>query len=123
MMASHAFAPLPAAALFPIGPALSAITRAPRAELEFLIERAIERLDAIDGDTDIEPNGDELDGGNGEDDFGPHNNILLGVGCPIADPDCSVDDFGCDDENDDREEEEPLAPDYGINQTVRSGGI
>jgi len=47
----------------------------------------------MDPDTDLEPNGDELDGGNGEDDFGVVSNWLLGPGCPIADPD----ELGCTD--------------------------
>jgi hypothetical protein len=41
-------------------------------------------MDAIAGDPDVEPNGDELDGDGGEDDFMEHPGDL--PGCPIADP-------------------------------------
>ncbi|MBB3990856.1 hypothetical protein [Croceicoccus naphthovorans] len=59
----------------------------------------LERLDQLDGDSDVEPNGDELDGNLGEDDFCPHRPGMWGggVGCPISDP------GGC--EHDGREEE------------------
>lgn len=68
--------------------ALSVIPTLPRAVLARLVARAIERLDEIDGDPDLEPNGDEEDGSAAEDDFmyqGGH-----GPGCDIADP------GGCD---------------------------
>ena len=65
--------------------ALSVIPSLPRAVLERLVQRAIERLDDMDGDPDTEPNGDEQDGSlHAEDEF-----MLLysdGPGCPISDP-------------------------------------
>ncbi len=147
-----------------------------------------ERLDLVDGDLDLSPDGDELDGTGAEDDFVDHsyswraepgcpisdpdacsaaddnvcgaddgapgdaedeedddpaekddhseeddpagqcdedgiNTVFLGrwnegPGCTISDPDAAADDQGCDDINDDREEEESLVPDYGIDQTA-----
>ena len=51
----------------------------------------------MDGDPDVELNGDELDGTRGEDDFCDHNANWLGQpGCPVSDPDCAVDDMACD---------------------------
>ncbi|WP_230280719.1 hypothetical protein [Croceicoccus sp. Ery15] len=45
-------------------------------------------LDRVDGDPDIEPNGDEQDGNLSEDDFCIHRPGMWGggPGCPIADP-------------------------------------
>jgi len=80
-------------------------------------EIILRRLDDIDGDPDLSPDGDELDGTAAEDDFYPHSNWRAEPGCPISDPDMAVDDEGCDDINDDREEEYPRTPDYGIDQT------
>ena len=56
----------------------------------------IERLDLIDGDPDIELNGDETDHDRAEDCFTIGKNDGSGPGCIIADPDCAVDDTGCD---------------------------
>lgn len=50
-----------------------AIPRLTRNELEAVTERLIEHLDTLDPDPDVEPNGDELDGTVGEDDFYPHS--------------------------------------------------
>ena len=59
------------------------------------IEGLIAFLDELGGDPDTEPNGDELDGTAGEDDFYPHSNWLAQPGCPISDPDvCSAGDHG-----------------------------
>lgn len=66
--------------------ALSLIPSLPRPALERLVQQMIDRLDDMDPESDLELNGDELDGGNGEDDFGVLPNWLLGPGCPIADP-------------------------------------
>lgn len=66
--------------------ALSIIPSLPRAQLERLAQQIIDRLDDMDGDTDVEANGDEQGGSMGEDDFGQPPNSLLGPGCPIADP-------------------------------------
>lgn len=70
-------------------------------QLDIAIEALIELRNALDGDADVEPNGDELDGENAEDSFGPPpGNVAAwaGPGCPIADPDMAVDDIGCDPE-------------------------
>ena len=64
-----------------------------REQLSGFIEVALALLDLADGDPDLEPNGDELDGTAGEDDFYPHSNWLAQPGCPISDPDaCSASD-------------------------------
>lgn len=68
----------------------SAIRRLSRDALADLCEQLIDRLDAMDPDPDLEPNGDELDGNGEEDGFGPVScNIgrFAAAGCPIADPD------------------------------------
>lgn len=71
-----------------IGPAsMPAVTRIlsrfERQQLQGFIEVAIELLDVIDGDEDVEMNGDELDGTGAEDDFMDHE--PNGPGCPVAD--------------------------------------
>lgn len=72
----------------PLDLALSVIPSLPRALLARLVERAIECLDEMDGDPDIELNGDESDRSGSEDDFDPLHatDIYMGAGCPIADP-------------------------------------
>lgn len=65
---------------------LRTLGRFDRPVLESFITVAIELLDVMDGDTDLEPNGDELDGNNAEDDFWPHSNWLDHAGCPVSDP-------------------------------------
>lgn len=69
---------------------LRALPGLPRDLLEQLVETAIERLDAADGDTDAELNGDEADGTGGEDDFIDRGQGFVGVwsgpGCPVSDP-------------------------------------
>jgi hypothetical protein len=72
----------------PIDVLLSAIPSLPRVALDRLVERAIEEMDGQDGDTDLEANGDELDGSAGaEDEFWPHwRNHGWSPGCPISDP-------------------------------------
>lgn len=72
-----------------IGALLGAIPSLPRAELARLTERLIDRLDQLDGDLDIEPNGDELDGHMGEDDFCPHSADCWGY---AGDPEDAEDD-------------------------------
>jgi hypothetical protein len=52
----------------PLDVLLSSIPSLPRPMLARLVERAIEHLDAVDGDPDIEP---EDDGDRSEDDFQP----------------------------------------------------
>lgn len=74
-------------AALPLDLLLSAIPSLPRPSLERLTARMIEVLDTMDGDPDLELNGDELDGSLGEDDF--HNASTTpwtGPGCPISDP-------------------------------------
>lgn len=40
----------------------------------------------MDGDSDLELNGDEADGSLGEDDFHMHNDCMRYPGCPCSDP-------------------------------------
>src|SRR5579875_3446662 len=54
-----------------------------RKAIEKAVEAFLARLDEMDGDPDVEPNGDELDGNNLEDDFMRHADN--GPGCPVAD--------------------------------------
>lgn len=88
-----------------------------REKIGSTIEALIAILDEADGDLDIEPDGDELDGNNAEDDFRPHSLLMHGPGCPISDPDLAIDDGPCDDIDQDREPEEELTPDWPIDQT------
>lgn len=73
----------------PLALLAQAIPMLSRNDLEALTERLIDVLDDMDGDTEREDD----------------------------DQDTSVEDEGCDDINDDREEEEGAVPDYGIDQT------
>ncbi len=61
-----------------------------RENMELAIETLIERLDAADGDPELEADGDLLDGCRSEDDFGDFpaglNGEWFGPGCPISDP-------------------------------------
>jgi hypothetical protein len=67
--------------------ALSLIPSLPRPALERLVQRLIDGLDDMDPDSDLEPNGDELDGGTAEDDFIHHGeNWKQEPGCPVSDP-------------------------------------
>lgn len=51
------------------------------------MQRAIDRMDDLDGDPDLGPDGDELDGSMAEDDFHPPNANWMGhAGCPVSDP-------------------------------------
>lgn len=85
------------------------------------VEFCIARLDALDGDPDLEETGIE-------DDFSPHPpGILSGAGCPISDPDEAIDDRPCDDVADpdlEFDHVDALAPSYGVDQTepYRIGG-
>jgi hypothetical protein len=98
-------------------PAVAAIlSRFDREALAAFVTVAIDLMDLADGNPDAEPNGDELDGTSAEDDFHHPSNWKAEPGCPVSDPDFAVDDEGCDDINDDREEECDLVPDYGIDQ-------
>lgn len=81
-----------------IGQAIPSLSRH---DLEALTERLIDALDEMDGDPDVERNGDELDGTGAEDEecFLTEGCISF-AGCPIADPDSAVDDIACDGETD-----------------------
>lgn len=99
----------------------AAIPHLSRDALEGLVENLIDRLDALDPDPDLEPNGDERDGGMGEDEFVVHGGPerLLGPGCPLADPDVAVDDEPCDEPYQDLEDQQmyddvPCVPCYAI---------
>jgi len=86
----------------PLDALLSAIPSLPRAMLDRLVAGMIDRLDELDGDPDIEPNGDEHDGNPGEDDFWPFAELRLGPGCPVSNMDYEHD--GREPENEDGEE-------------------
>ena len=66
---------------------LAVIPSRPRPALARLVQHAIDRMDDIDGDPDLELNGDEADGSLAEDDFHDQNANWMGYpGCPISDP-------------------------------------
>lgn len=66
---------------------LATIPSLPRAELARITERLIDRMDELDGDSDVELNGDERDGTGAEDDFCDQNaDWLEHPGCPVSDP-------------------------------------
>lgn len=75
------------ASRLPADVALSLIPSLPRPVLERLAQSIIDRLDDMDGDADVEPNGDEGDHSHSEDDCDPSRcyGIDIGAGCPIAD--------------------------------------
>lgn len=56
--------------------------------LAAIADAAINELDRRTPDSDIEPNGDEMDGSGGaEDEFQHHNESYLAYpGCPVSDP-------------------------------------
>ncbi|WP_188446140.1 hypothetical protein [Sphingomonas psychrolutea] len=60
------------------------MSRFDRDQLAGFITVAIDLLDLAESNSDLEPDGDELDGNNSEDDFMHHGH--WGPGCPIADP-------------------------------------
>ncbi|HEX7822715.1 MAG TPA: hypothetical protein VF463_19100 [Sphingobium sp.] len=102
------FPPLPAPP-----PAVSRIlARYDRPKLEAFIAIAIDLLDTMDGDTDLESPG-------AEDDFvipyWQRRVVANGPGCPVSDPGGgNVEDNGEDD--DEREPEDDLAPSFGVDQ-------
>ena len=75
------------ASRLPADIALSLIPSLPRTTLERLAQSIIDRLDDLDGDTDVEANGDEGDYSGGEDDCDPGRcyDVDMGAGCPFAD--------------------------------------
>lgn len=87
-----------ATALPPLALLTQALPRLTRHELESVVELLIDRLDTVDGDPDVEANGDELDGNGSEDDGCLHSLPihLHGPGCPISDPDLACDDSPID---------------------------
>lgn len=76
-----------AAATLPLDLILDAIPSLPRPLLVRMVQRMIDRIDEMDGDTDVEPNGDEGDYTGSEDDCCPiwANGTDMGAGCPFAD--------------------------------------
>lgn len=89
----------------PMAPAVMRILgRYDRAALVSFISVAIDLLDVVDGDPDVEANGDELDGNRAEDEFVRHAGN--GPGCPLSDPDMAVDDDRCDEPFQDMEREQ-----------------
>jgi hypothetical protein len=66
------------ATALPLPAMLATIPSLPRPMLARLVARMIDRLDEIDGDTDTEANGDELDGSMAEDDFHGQNANWMG---------------------------------------------
>lgn len=82
---------------------LAVIPSLPRPALARLVQRAVDRMDDLDGDPDLGPDGDELDGSMGEDDFYDQSADWMGhAGCPVSDPGeddsedrCIAGDDGC----------------------------
>lgn len=86
-----------------------------RESLAAAIEVLIARMDALDGDPDLELNGDERDGCHcAEDEFQWHSHD--GPGCPLADPDRGADDDG-EAVNEDGDTDGRVVPLYGVDQT------
>jgi len=76
----------------PLSIALTAVLALPRPLLSHLVACAIERLDQIDGDCDLELGGDD-DTGNAEDEIYAGNPYFLprGAGCRLCDEDVGLD--------------------------------
>ena len=78
------FAPMPAV--------MRTLAQFDRLSLEGFISVAIGLLDVVDGDPDVEPNGDETDHSHSEEcfiEYGP----CYAPGCPVADPGgCTAED-------------------------------
>lgn len=100
--------------------ALALIPSLPRAQLEQLVQRLVDRIDDVDGDPDLE------DATDGEDDFALTDLARFGFGsgpgCILSDQDLSVDDQPCDDPFEDQERDEPFKPIYGTDQTAKPVG-
>jgi hypothetical protein len=88
-----------------------------RSQVEAFIAVAIDLLDVFDGDTDVELNGDEVDGTNAEDELPRDSSVGSGPRCIISDPDLAVDDEGCDTDEDREEDAYAVFPTYGVDQT------
>ncbi len=96
----------------PLDALLSALPSLPRPLLSRLVARAIERLDEIDGEADLEADSDDCGHDEAEPDFRKrrrHRRNESGAGCAIADPGGGADD--------DAEPEHDLFPDYGGDQS------
>lgn len=75
-----------AAATLPLDLILDAIPSLPRPLLARMVQRMIDRIDELDGDTDVEPNGDEEDGSYcAEDEHDMPCGMEIGAGCPFSD--------------------------------------
>lgn len=94
------------------------LSRFDRGKLAAFVTVAIDLLDTLDGDADDEPGGDEEDGDFAEDEPAARfAQMRTGPGCLYSDDDSAIDDAGCD-EDSDAEEEEPVMPSYGLDQTA-----
>ncbi len=106
------FAPMPAVALI--------LSRLDRTQLGSFVEIAIELMDVADGNTDVETNGDELDGSSAEEDIWGHGgNGMDGPGCSLADAGEEDDHAGgnVDDEGENADAEDAAGcGSYGIDQ-------
>lgn len=100
--------------------ALSLIPSLPRAHLEQLVQRLVDRLDEEDGDPDLE------DATDAEDDFSLSDDARdgwgSGPGCILADQDLAVDDGPCGDWFEDMEPEAPARPIYAEDQSAAPVG-
>ena len=95
-------------------PAVSRIlARYDRPKLEAFIAIAIDLLDTMDGDTDLESPGAEYDF---EIPYWQRRIVAGGPGCPVSVPGGGNVEDGSE-EDDEREPEDDLAPDDGIDQT------
>ena len=131
--------------------ALALIPSLPRAQLEQLVQRLVDRMDDEDGDPDLEnaldTEDDELtdfargagndgpgcilsdshgvddeDGVNMPEAYARERAAHPGAGCLLSDGDLAVDDGPCDDQFEDMEREVPFIPIYGENQSAGSIG-
>jgi hypothetical protein len=87
------------ATALPLPVMLATIPSMPRPILARLVARMIDRIDEMDGDTDAEANGDELDGSMAEDDF--HGQNANWMGCPGDPDDAEEGDEDCCEAGDD----------------------
>lgn len=104
-----------------IDAALAVIPSLPRPLLNRLVERAIERLDELDGDADFEDATDAEDEGFSH--LAVRCALRAGPGCPIADPGGgNVEDAPHDDAGE-AEPEHCLFPAYGDDQSKGPSGF
>lgn len=96
--------PAQAEPVIPLPPPLAlsiGATMAPRSVVERIVEHLIAALDTIDGDVELESNGEDEDGDLAESDpyfDDPRSVHGWGPGCLISDDDQAVDDMPCDPE-------------------------